>query len=76
MRNLKFSKQSDLIDFFRILKPGIIIGKYMRAVLPGHFIQCPGTPLGENDGIRCTDGGEILFIWLPPGADDVLIGFK
>ena len=76
MGSLDLSKQFDLIDFSRIFEPGIIIGKYMRTVLPRHLMQCPVKPLGENDGIRRTNGGEILFIWLPPGADDVFFGFK
>ena len=76
MGYLDLSKQFDLIDFSRILKPGIIIGKYMRTVLPGHFIQFLVTSLGENDGIRRTNSGQIRSIWFPSGANDVFIGFK
>ncbi len=76
MGNLDFAKQFDLIDFSRILKPGIIIGKYVRTVFPGHFIQRLVTSLGENDGISRSNSSQILSIWLPPGANDVFIGFE
>jgi hypothetical protein len=76
MGNLDFAKQFDLIDFSRILKPGVIIGKYMGAVFPSHFIQRLITSLGENDGIRPSNGGQVLSIGFPSGADDVFIGFK
>jgi hypothetical protein len=48
----------------------------MQPVFPGYFIQCPVTSLGKNNGISRTNSGQILSIWLPPGADDVSIGFK
>jgi len=48
----------------------------MRTVLAGHVIQFPVTSLGENDGIRLSNSGQVLSIWLPPGANDVFIGFK
>ena len=76
MGNLDFPKQFDLIYFTRILKPGIKIGKYLRAVLAGHFIQRPVTSLGKNDGLSCTNSGQILYIWLPPGTNDIFIGIK
>ncbi len=61
MGNLNFPKQFDLIEFSRIFKPGIVIGKYMGAVVPGHFIQCLVASLGENDGIRRLNSSQVLL---------------
>jgi hypothetical protein len=41
-----FSKQLDLADFFGKVKSDFVIGKYMFAVVSGHFIQGSTASLG------------------------------
>jgi hypothetical protein len=71
-----FLKQANLANFTGIIKAGLITGKYMPAIVPGHFIQGLAAPLGQNDGFGCYYGGKIIGVRFPPGADYVFFGFK
>ena len=76
MGNIEFPKQLYLTDFSGILKSGIIIGKYIGAVRPGHFIQRLIAALGQNDGVRRFNSSQIFRTRLPSGTGDIFISFK
>jgi hypothetical protein len=71
-----FLKQAHLPDLSGILEADFIVGKYMPAIVSGHFIQGLAASLGQDYGLGRLYGGKVIGIGLPPGADDVFVGFK
>jgi hypothetical protein len=71
MGRLQGVKKPGLSGFSRVLKPDVIVGKNMGAVVPGHLVKRFPASLGQNDGIGLADGGQVFFIRLPAGTKTV-----
>jgi hypothetical protein len=51
MGKIHLSKKPNLLRLPGILKPGIVAGKDMIAMVAGHFIQVLAAALGQDNGI-------------------------
>jgi hypothetical protein len=66
-------EQPNLTAFGGKIEAHIEIGKYVLAIGGSHAVERLRTSLRQNDGVRFPNGGQIAFIGIAAGTDNIFI---
>ena len=68
-------EEACLTDLIRKFESHVIVGKNMRAVFTGHYMERMPASLGQDDGRSRLDGGQLVAAGVPAGTEDVAVCF-